>query len=120
MSDTNTSIAHGLTVPTGTQIYDSLMAKIEPELVSANLAGLDAKYAQENPPERAVRYARYSKAFAAYDIAYHSWVTEFSLASQTFRRRALRSAEEKSRADEHSILQSIGSALDASESSTKD
>lgn len=108
------SVQEFLRIPTGAQVYDALMARIEPELVSANLPTLDVKHAGENALQRAARYARYSKAFAAYDLAFRQWMTELSQAVQLFRRRAIRSAEEKSRGHEHHELTSIESQLEAS------
>lgn len=50
----------------GQVLYDALMHMIEPELTTAGMAELDAKYAAETAEERATRMKRYQKAFDAY------------------------------------------------------
>jgi hypothetical protein len=93
-----------LTFPTGQEVYDALMAQIEPELVSANVAHLDEKYANESEADRKVRYERYTQAFMKYDEAYREWESALHAAVSTYRRDAFRSAETDSRTEETNAL----------------
>lgn len=54
----------------GKELYDSLMSKIEPELVSAELPLLAQKYSNEPDDLKKERLARYAAAFKKYDEAY--------------------------------------------------
>ena len=44
-------------------VYNLLMAEIEPELLPKNYALLDKKYADEQPEQRKKRYAHYADCF---------------------------------------------------------
>lgn len=66
-------------IPSGQEIYDSLMQGIEPELVSTNLPLLSETYKDETSEEVAARAERYDRAFAEYDRqleAYFQHATE--------------------------------------------
>lgn len=80
-------------IPTGNQVYDAIMGKIEPELISANLPGLEAKYAGESLEERQVRMQRYTLAFQEYDRVYGEWITNVQKAVKAKRTDALQKAE---------------------------
>ena len=54
-------------LPSGSEFYDELMSAIEPELVSAQLPLLEARYANETDAQKADRQARYDAAFAEFD-----------------------------------------------------
>ena len=54
-------------LPTGKEIYDSLMAKIEPDLVSANISLQTDKYKDEQLDDRKKRIERYKNALNKYD-----------------------------------------------------
>jgi hypothetical protein len=58
-------------LPSGRAVYDMLMAKIEPELVSSRLPELNAL----PPEEKRLRMKKYANAFQAYDKAFLAWIT---------------------------------------------
>jgi hypothetical protein len=60
----------------GLQIYDEIMASIEPELTSAVLPTLAEKYANETPEESKARGERYDAAFIEYDKRYATYMAD--------------------------------------------
>lgn len=103
----NTQQKTAVKLPSGKDIYDALMGKIELDLVSTNIPHLTEWYQDETQEQRAVRYARYAKAYAAYDAAFADWSNQLSAAVATYRRAGLASAEEQAKAAEKSNLDAI-------------
>src|SRR3989344_1364855 len=91
----------------GTEVYDGLMANIEPELLSANIPHIDDAYVNESEQDRKVRYERYTAAFAKYDEAYALWEAQLNEAVTTYRRDALKSAEQESRSEDGNALAAL-------------
>lgn len=54
-------------VQSGNWLYDFVMQTIEPDLTTANIETLDAKYAGESGTDHAARLFRYEKAFHDFD-----------------------------------------------------
>ncbi|MDD3897158.1 MAG: hypothetical protein PHU04_04995 [Candidatus Peribacteraceae bacterium] len=50
-------------------LYDAIMSKIEPDLMTEALRGLSEKYVGEEEGARTARLQRYEEAFAAFDAA---------------------------------------------------
>ncbi len=100
-----------LTFPTGAEVYDALMATIEPELMSANIPVLDDKYVGESEEEKAARYERYSRAFDAYDAAYDKWKNDMHVVVKDYKKTALKTAEAESRTKDASVLGNLESEL---------
>ncbi|TSC80524.1 MAG: hypothetical protein G01um101425_178 [Candidatus Peregrinibacteria bacterium Gr01-1014_25] len=98
-------------LPTPEEIYDILMAQIDPELVSKEIASIEARHTEESPAQTAARRDRYDKAFVRYDKA----LEEFSVACTTYarqmQRELLSSLEEIVREDEGNTLQSLESSM---------
>jgi len=101
-----------LVFPTGTELYDSLMKSIEPELLSANVKHLDDAYMNESEEDRKKRYERYTQAYANYDKAYAAWEAGMQKNVQQYRKHAFRSAEAKSRIEEAAALKKIEEAIE--------
>tara|TARA_Y100000310_G_C20630714_1_gene788499 strand:+ start:1136 stop:1519 length:384 start_codon:yes stop_codon:yes gene_type:complete len=91
-------------VPSGTEIYDFLMAPIELELVSSSIPSLKEKYASESEAEKQQRLDRYNKAFAAYDVAYETWISELRGAVKEERNTAYKAAEDKVKEEDSEAL----------------
>lgn len=94
-------------IPDGDEIYDKLMAGIEPELVSGAAAGLKAKYADETPEQKKVRAARYASAFAEYDRQFAQYCNQRSGKMQRARAEALESLEEQEHAQDQNDMASL-------------
>jgi protoporphyrinogen oxidase len=91
--------------------YDELMAQIEPELVTGNLANLQEAYKRETPEQAAARAERYSKAFVSFDEKFKESVSSWDQQIAQFQRMALASTEREDRAAESAQLDSIDDAL---------
>ncbi len=100
-------------LPSGIDIYDALMATIDPELISVNLSTLQEKYKNESERDRGVRLKRYQAAYAAYDKAYAIWIGTLEQRVDSYRRDVLRLAEEKDRAGETHAMEALDAALAA-------
>lgn len=113
MTPTNTSNDSLLQMPTGREVYDGLMSKINPELLTDNLPHLDEKYVDETPEQRKARYAKYQQDFAAYDEAYATWIAEVEALADKMCKEALETAEAESRTQEEAVLQDVESQMTA-------
>jgi hypothetical protein len=98
MSDTHS--AAGPVLPSGQDVYDALMAPIEPELTTSQIPLLDRKYAGESASGRAARLARYDAAYAAYAAAFKAWSEELNRLVVRMKREAMASAEADDRSRE--------------------
>lgn len=100
-------LPQGIRFPSGEEIYDMIMQKIEPELTHANLPHLDEPYANETEAAHKTRYARYSKAFAAYKVEYKKWVARLHEAVAAYQRAVTRAAEGADKDQEEMILKNL-------------
>lgn len=96
--------AHAAIFPSGEEVYDGLMAQIEPELLSANIPHLDEAYPSETEEEKKARYDRYSAAFVKYDEMYAEWEKNLNEIVTDYRKDALTSAETESKQEDASAL----------------
>jgi hypothetical protein len=95
------------------EIYDMLMAEIEPDLVSGVIEHLAEKYPNETPEEKAARAARYTQAFAEYDVRLQQYREEWDAKLARFKRLAIGYLEHKDRGSESARLQDLESSLAA-------
>lgn len=101
----------GKPLPSGKQIYDALMAQIEPDLVSANIAGLEEKYRGESEVEKLKRAERYSKAMTEYDKRYAALMASLQQDIAAQKRDGIAVIEKKSSAKEAAHMQGLESAI---------
>ena len=117
--DTTTSPAGtGITFPSGTEVYDSIMANIESDLLSGKIATLDDAYPNETADEKKARYERYAAAFVAYDAEYAKWEQGLSDAVTDYRKTAMKSAEDESKTTDESALSAIEQSIEGGASGT--
>lgn len=64
-------------IPTGEEIYASIMGGIEPDLLLENIGTLGEKYAGESEKDRMKRSKRYKKALKKYEKEAAAWMKEF-------------------------------------------
>jgi hypothetical protein len=102
-----------LKIPTGKEVYDGLMSRINPSLMSDQLPHLDDSRAGETPDARKARYRGYLEDFAKYDRAYDEWLSRFHRGISQFRRAVVETAERSNRTEESGSLLSIESAIAA-------
>jgi Fe2+ transport system protein B len=111
MANTNTLTVADLKVPSGAQIYNSLMSAIEPELLTEVIPTLDEKYKGETAEENVARMARYKAAYEKYDAAFQEWVTSLHAAVTAYRHDALKAAEDDDRKTEADVLSTLESKI---------
>lgn len=100
-------------LPTGSQIYDAIMAEVEPELVSASLSLLEEKYRDEPEVQRLVRMERYGKAFTEYDKRYQAYQDSVSTSIKRCKLTARQAAEHRSQRQEEGVQQAILSQMNS-------
>lgn len=95
----------------GQQLYDELMAKIEPELTTAQIHLLPERYRSENLSQAKVRAARYTKAYEEYDEAYDAYMSSVKEQVNRCRTDAFRSLEKEDRTRDQEKLAVFESLL---------
>lgn len=95
----------------GQQLYDELMAKIEPELTTAQLPLLAEKYKDETPEQAKARAERYTKAYAEYDSAYATYMGSARQQVSQYRKDAFQSLEKEDRTRDQAKLSAMESIL---------
>ncbi len=92
-------------------LYNTLMADIEPDLLLENLAGLDAKYDGETPEEKEVRMKRYEAAYAKFDDEFKDFMVGVNEEVRTSRRAALKEKEAEAKQSDQPLLSSLEEAF---------
>ncbi|MFA7682375.1 MAG: hypothetical protein WCX61_05085 [Candidatus Peribacteraceae bacterium] len=101
-------------IPSGQEIYDGLMGKIEPELLTANLPMLEEQSAHDTPEQKEERMQRYQKAFEEYDRQYQEYIQELTAAVENYKRTALKSMENQDRTEEANTLSNLENSISTS------
>lgn len=94
-------------LPTGREIYDTLMGAIEPDLLIAHVDGLEQRYARETVDDYGKRMERYRKAFDEYDRQYAEYMSALSQQVTTYRKVSRKALEEETRAEEAAHMSSL-------------
>ncbi len=97
--------------PTGTQVYDTLMSRIEQDLTTAHLPTLKEKYKDETPEESSARQKRYELAYFLYDQAFAHWANDLHQTVHEYRRESLKNTEAKARTGDLSVMTNIEEAF---------
>lgn len=100
-------------IPSGEEIYDQIMGKIEPELMTAVLPTLKEKYKDETPEAAKVRAQRYQVAFAEYDKQYAVYLQSQEGTMRSYQMNLGRAVENVARDDEAPKLGDLESAISA-------
>lgn len=98
---------------TGQEVYDSIMASIEPDLVSTQLPLLTEKYANETDDEKTARMARYEAAFAKYDEEFAKFMEMLHGEVRAVRKDARDTAEMKDKEEEKKLEADLLSKMQA-------
>jgi len=94
-------------IPTGQELYDQIMAHVEPELTTEGLKTLEDKYKGETPEQFTERKQRYAQAFDRYDQAYSGYLATLQSQVNRFRQASVDQVEMEDRANENDMLQSL-------------
>ena len=106
-----------ITLPTppkvlsGRETYDSIMKKIEPELLSSSLPLLKEKYKDETSENKEKRRIRYNAAFAKYYEMYRAYVEDMDMRMRRYHRKAMQSIEGRDRQREEQTLNDLTASL---------
>ncbi len=111
MPDQNASSA--LQIPSGDELYNTLMSKIDPDLTTDQLPLLDQKYAGETPEQAQVRAQRYEKAFAEYDKQLAAYLAALEAKVHQYQSTARKSLEHEERTKEEQQLSGLEQAIGA-------
>ena len=103
---------HGVPTPpqlpgSGEEIYNMIMASIEPELVSGQIPQLKEKYKNETPEQKKERGERYKKAFAEYDKRYDQYMLGMGAKMKAYHRGMRGAAEGGARRGEQKTMDGI-------------
>ncbi len=99
------------TAQAGGDIYDRLMAQIEPELTMEGLKTLPEKYKNETPEDAHKRGHRYKQAFEKYDRQFQAYVSNLQAAERQIEHGAVAAAEAAVQTDESGELANIQSKI---------
>ena len=80
-------------IPTGEEIYNQLMAKIEPVLMTSEIPSLQERYKDETPEQKDARTKRYDAAFAEYEKQYAQYATELQDTFKAFKKEAVKESQ---------------------------
>ena len=103
-------------IPTGDELYNTLMVDIDPELTTDALPSLEEKYKHETPEESRARATRYEKAFAEYDRRLQNYMNDLQSKLRAHQRIAMGTAELGARGEEQDALAVIESSISKMES----
>ena len=102
------------TIPTGRELYDALMAHIEPELTSAQAKTLTEKYKGETPDQHAARMQRYELAFERCQQSYDEYMQTLDTQVKRYRKEAFTHAETQDRSRDENVLTKFGNFFQSS------
>lgn len=111
MADSTSTSIQSPAIPTGQELFDWIMGQIEPELTTAGVKTLAAKYKDETPEQQLARRKRYELAYKRYDEAYTKTVDVLQAQMMRYRRSSFDEVEQESRAREQARLQTLSSAF---------
>ena len=101
-------------IPSADEIYDSLMASIEPELTSDNLSRIVEMTANETLEQRTTRADRYMRAFEAYDKKLLAHFNDWNQAFALYKKSSMKQTEVEVNQAEGSVIQEIENGFDTS------
>ncbi len=104
----------GVHIPSGDELYNLLMAKIEPELTTDQLPLLEARYKGETVDESKARAHRYEAAFTEYDKQLGDYMEGLKQKLRAHQRIAMSSAELGAKAEEQDALSAIEASIQKS------
>lgn len=116
--DPATQNTGGASTADGTALYDSIMAQIEPELLTANLPNIVQLAGNDTPEQKQDRAKRYAAAFTEYDRRFQAKQLDWQQNFKSFKHEAtkymeqeMRPAEEKNLLDLEQSMASVSPTL---------
>ena len=109
--DTTQSLNDGENQQLAEQLYNTLMAEIEPDLMLDSIGTLDVKYAGETPEEHGARMKRYEAAYKKFDESFKNFMEEIHEEVRVSKRSALKEQEAADRQSDQPALASLEAAF---------
>jgi hypothetical protein len=100
-------------LPSGKDVYNQIMATIEPDLLETSLEGLAEKYKDETREQKIARFTRYKSAFREYKRKFEAYALKVQAYLRTNKRVAMSSIEEQSHIHEEGVLNFIEKEITA-------
>ena len=98
-------------IPDSTELYNSLMSNIEPELTADQIPLMKEKYKNETPEERKQRIKRYQAAYVEYMKQMEAYIDGLNEKVDAYRKEAFAYAEEKTLEKEKGELAELETAI---------
>ncbi len=98
-------------IPDGTEVYNSIMGAIEPDLTTENLPKLEAKYRSETAAETKVRAERYKKAFMEYKVRYTQFKRDQDAAISAYSHAVMGAVKTGTDARDEHVMSDLESAI---------
>ncbi len=98
-------------IPTGQELFDSIMEHIEPELTSQGVKKLAETYKNETPADQATRKQRYELAFERYEQAYQGYLDTLQAQVERYRHESFRQVELEDQNKEQSVMQRLQQSI---------
>jgi hypothetical protein len=95
----------------GQDLYNILMAPIDPDLTTDRLTSLAVTCRGESPGDARVRATKYAAAYAAYDRAYQDWKRSTTEQVNRYRKAAFQCLEQEDRSRDRVRLSTFESIL---------
>lgn len=103
----------GFKIPSADEVYDVIMRKIEPDLVTATIPLLPEKYKGESEEDRKARFRRYDEAFKEYEKQFNEWIENIKKKYEEARKKMRVIAEKKTQEKEAVALEALESSFDS-------
>jgi murein tripeptide amidase MpaA len=100
-------------IPGGQEAYDMIMRDINPELTSANLQTLDAKYKDETPEQRIKRADRYTKDFEEFAKRSKAFKAKQDTTVSSYKRQLRTATEARAGSGDATRMQDLESTFNA-------
>ena len=107
MTPSSQSQTKGVPLISGSDLYDTIMGAIEPDLTSANLETTKQRVLDATLDERKEMATRYSDAFVEYDKRVGEHEKEWAKSFHTYKRQSLVSSEAFLGSEEKDMLTSL-------------
>lgn len=98
-------------IPSGQEIFDSIMKDIEPDLISTNVNTLEEKYGGEPEDQKKARLERYKLAFAEYDKRYKVYMDDLTQKVAEYTKYEMKKIEIKNKEKERQVLADLEASI---------
>jgi hypothetical protein len=98
-------------IATGRELYNMLMANIDPELTDEGRKKAEVAYRDETPEERAIRMRRYERSIARCEEAYRDYIATLDTQIDRYKRDSFRFVETEDRARESGVVDSLAAFI---------